>query len=601
LVELTSHASLRPKAYACLAALVRGPAGVRVVCGAEAASPSKFAARGFGPAIRDAIGALYDFCALQDHDDVGVLVAALCSNAPPVDATSEASLRSSLINLFATARDAKRSINARRNAWSALKSAASSKSTPTKRVVASLLPDLGKELFEAQAIDVVARLWANHAKKMQSIDAVFVVRPALVQALSKEGKKAACDVLESIFTQAPVAYASSCLPNVYDCLAPLIRDESSTVRQAACKAAASSLDKEGGSVASLLKALRDLVQTESDPEVASIACRALGVACMHIVKKEDAQTCCEVLGQRASSNKDSVAVRAQAAFALGSIAKALVDNHSSEYVATDDALRILEAPETRVRASALRAAGYLVALRGFDKASRLSDALVDCCADALTSKESSTKQAPPKVRRNACIALSVAVSATGESVTRRQCLELLVDALRIFSTEVDDDQDRKALARAAAALAKAVPSQCSSDDALVGEALRGALAGLVRCDGEGAFPSSSDKIVQEERGPRLGDAQQRRADLFEALGALAIALLAHGSPKQLRASDLGARLDFAYVWLSRSDGDADLFEKIAAALEADPPLAPASALERCRARARLLRGRAEESDDEDEL
>ena len=40
---------------------------------------------------------------------------------------------------------------------------------------------------------------------------------------------------------------------------------------------------------------------------------------------------------------------------------------------------------------------------------------------------------------------------------RRQCLELLVDALRIFSTEVDDDQDRKALARAAAALSKAVP------------------------------------------------------------------------------------------------------------------------------------------------
>ena len=72
-----------------------------------------------------------------------------------------------------------------------------------------------------------------------------------------------------------------------------IRDRS-TVRQAACKAAASSLDKEGGSVASLLKALRDLVQTESDPEVTSIACRALGVACAHIVKKEDAQTCCEL-------------------------------------------------------------------------------------------------------------------------------------------------------------------------------------------------------------------------------------------------------------------------------------------------------------------
>ena len=173
-------------------------------------------------------------------------------------------------------------------------------------------------------------------------------------------------------------------------------------------------------------------------------------------------------------------------------------------------------------------------------------------------------------------------------MTRRQCLELLVDALRIFSTEVDDDQDRKALARAAAALSKAVPSQCSSDDALVGEALRGALAGLVRCDGEGTFPSGPTAVVVEERGPRLGDAQQRRADLFEALGALAIALLAHGSAQQLRASDLGARLDFAYVWLSRSDGDADLFEKVAAALGADPPLAPASALERCRARARLL-------------
>jgi len=600
LVDLTSHASLRPKAYACLAALVRGPAGVRVVCGAEASSPSKFAARGFGPSIRDSIGALYDFCALQDHDDVGVLVAALCSNAPPVDASSEESLRTSLINLFKTARDTKRSISARRNAWSALKSASSSKSASTKKVVASLLPDLGKELFEAQAIDVVARLWANHAKKMQAIDAVFVVRPSLTLALSKEGKKAACDVLESIFTQAPVAYASSCLPNVYDCLAPLIRDDSSTVRQAACKAAAASLDKEGGSVASLLNALRDLVETESDPEVASIACRALGVACMHIVTKKDAQTCCEVLGGRATG-KDSVAVRAQAAFALGSIAKALVDAHSDQYVGTDDALRILEAPETHVRASALRAAGYLVALRGFDKASRLSDALVDACADALTSKESSTKQAPPKVRRNACIALSVAVAASGESVTRRQCLELLVDALRIFSTEVDDDQDRKALARAAASLSKAVPSQCTSDDELVGEALRGALAGLVRCDGEGAFPSGPTAVVVEERGPRLGDEQQRRADLFEALGALAIALLAHGSARQLRASDLGARLDFAYVWLSRSDGDADLFEKVAAALGADPPLAPASALERCRARARLLRGRAEESDDDDEL
>ena len=86
-------------------------------------------------------------------------------------------------------------------------------------------------------------------------------------------------------------------------------------------------------------------------------------------------------------------------------------------------------------------------------------------------------------------------------MTRRQCLELLVDALRIFSTEVDDDQDRKALARAAAALSKAVPSQCSSDDALVGEALRGALAGLVRCDGEGAFPSGPTAVVVEERGP----------------------------------------------------------------------------------------------------
>ena len=61
--------------------------------------------------------------------------------------------------------------------------------------------------------------------------------------------------------------------------------------------------------------------------------------------------------------KTAVAVRAQAAFALGSIAKALVDAHSDQYIATDDALRILEAPETRVRASALRAAGYLVALR----------------------------------------------------------------------------------------------------------------------------------------------------------------------------------------------------------------------------------------------
>ena len=109
-----------------------------------------------------------------------------------------------------------------------------------------------------------------------------------------------------------------------------------------------------------------------------------------------------------------VAVRAQAAFALGSIAKALVDNHSSEYVGTDDALRILEAPETRVRASALRAAGYLVALRASTRR-ELSDALVDCCADALTSEESSTKQAPPKVRRNACIALSVAVAASGEA------------------------------------------------------------------------------------------------------------------------------------------------------------------------------------------
>ena len=114
---------------------------------------------------------------------------------------------------------------------------------------------------------MVARLWANHAKKMQSIDAVFVVRPSLTRALSKEGKKAACDVLESIFTQAPVAYASSCLPNVYDCLAPLIRDESSTVRQAACKAAASSLDKEGGSVASLLKALRTSSRRRATPKL----------------------------------------------------------------------------------------------------------------------------------------------------------------------------------------------------------------------------------------------------------------------------------------------------------------------------------------------
>ena len=114
----------------------------------------------------------------------------------------------------------------------------------------------------------------------------------------------------------------------------------------------------------------------------------------------------------------------------------------------------------------------------------------------------------------------------------------------------------------------------------------------MRCDGEGAFPSGPTAVVVEERGPRLGDEQQRRADLFEALGALAIALLAHGSARQLRASDLGARLDFAYVWLSRSDGDADLFEKIAAALEADPPLAPASALNwRRRARAAAARSR----------
>ena len=74
-----------------------------------------------------------------------------------------------------------------------------------------------------------------------------------------------------------------------------------------------------------------------------------------------------------------------------------------------------------------------------------------------------------------------------------------------------------------------------------------------------------------------------------------------GANREARTSDLGARLDFAYVWLSRSAGDAELFEKVAMALGEDPPRAPASALERCRARARLLRTRAEESDDEDEL
>ena len=150
-------------------------------------------------------------------------------------------------------------------------------------MVASLLPDLGKELFEAQAIDVVARLWANHAKKMQAIDAVFVVRPSIIHALTKEGKKAACDVLESIFTQAPVAYASSCLPNVYDCLAPLIRDESLRSDKPRVKPPRHPSTRRAAP-ASLLKALRDLVQTESDPEAHSSVRRFEAGVCAHCQK-----------------------------------------------------------------------------------------------------------------------------------------------------------------------------------------------------------------------------------------------------------------------------------------------------------------------------
>lgn len=618
LVALTASPApvLRKAAYACLAALVRGPTGVRVVCGAEAASPSKYAGRGFGPSVRDAIGALFDVCRerlVVDDDEsvggVGALCAALCANAAPVDAPSEASLRATLQRLFATARDAKRSAAVKRGCWAALKSAAPAKAPATRRVVEALVKEgFGRDLLQsiprghAAAVDVVARLWSTHPAHMQAIDAVFVVRPALVHALHDAATRKSCfDILESIFTQSDVAYASACLPNVFESLAPLVRDTSNAVRQAACRAAAACLDKEGGSVLGLLAALRGLIRGERDADVTAAACRALGVACHKIVAKREAGAICAALGLRASSQDDCVAVRAQAAFALGSVAKALVDAKDSQAVATDHALRILAAPETRVRASALRAAGYLVVLRGFDKAPMLADALVDACADALTSRESGTRQAPPKIRRNACIALAVCVAAPGKNATRRQCLELLVDALRIFASAGDDDQDRKALARAAAALSAAVPRQCSPNDALVGEALRGALAGLVRCDGEGAFPSAGKSVSVRENGPRVGDAQQRRADLFRALGDLARALLAHGAASQLRAADLGARLDFAYVWLSRADVAADLFDKVAAALEAPPALAPAAALERCRARARLLRSRATESDDEDEL
>ena len=97
-------------------------------------------------------------------------------------------------------------------------------------------------------------------------------------------------------------------------------------------------------------------------------------------------------------------MRAQAAFALGSGA-ALVDNHHQN----------TSGPTTRYGFSSAGDAGARVGVKGcglprraagFDKASRLSDALVDCCADALTSKESSTKQAPPKVRETLYRSLS---------------------------------------------------------------------------------------------------------------------------------------------------------------------------------------------------
>ena len=169
----------------------------------------------------------------------------------------------------------------------------------------------------------------------------------------------------------------------------------------------------------------------------------------------------------------------------------------------------------------------------------------------------------------------------------------------------DGADDRKALAAATRSLGGAVGRLSGG---LFVDALRGAVTALRRADGDGPFPRAAAPAAagrrRGSREPRRPDEPRQRAALFDALGALAAALLEAAGADALVAADLAHHLDFLYVWLcSRVAEGGDptavprLLDKLASALAADGALA--ATLDKFAARARLLRRGA--CDDDEEL
>ena len=629
-------AAARRRAWLAVRALVEGPGGVRVVCAAAGDAEARSDSR-FGPAIVATIGALYDVAAARataehDGDVLGAVFGAaqgLAANAPPSDGPAFEALLALLKRGADVALDDGKSTASRRAALGALAAALAAGFPATRRACSGACDGFGiarrlvaayailPEALRGDALACVAAAARHHGDVLSAESgAIF----AAVEAASTERLEAprywAAALLEALCfdledtTLADKLGADPAMAARR--VAASCRDPSARVRGAGCRAGAllfPALDARDASTTDLARAVADVAARDADADAAAAACRALGVAAAAYAGGDLVDTATAALARRLDGTH-ALVVRAQAAFGLGCVGRALFErpaplSTSARAAAAAAAGAVLgalgdrsadEAPSVKVAASALRAAGYLVALDlSFHG---LADALLAAAASAVDG-------ANRKTRRNACGALGVALGALDDGRFAKAAA-LLVRFLAVGENDGDDGaDDRKALAAATRSLGGAVGRLSGG---LFVDALRGAVSALRRADGDGPFPRAAAPAAagrrRGSREPRRPDEPRQRAALFDALGALAAALLEAAGADAVVAADLARHLDFLYVWLcSRVAEGGDptavprLLDKLASALAADGALA--ATLDKFAARARLLRRGA--CDDDEEL
>lgn len=325
----------------------------------------------------------------------------------------------------------------------------------------------------------------------------------------------------------------------------------------------------------VLLSLATVVKCSADPEAIAAACRALGVAALD-QSVDDGALADSFAPIIAASTASSHKVLAQVAFALGNAANRVRDVFPA-------AMRLAEHTSAKVAAGALRAAARSCSPPDAPQLAALCRRYVNDSALANN-----------KVRRNACAALGVLLPMLRAEL-RAEALHSLFSYLG--SRSVRDNDDRKALAQAADA---ALPCLDDLDDTQLATAFACVLRLLVRVDKEGPFPGTNDT-------PEV----RQRAHLFDTLATLGIGLLTRASQtalSHLDHDDLSCHLDFLYVWLTTTVNQPDLpdlLDKIAATyIPAEASVSGHSAkldtLERFVARARFLRRRRHQLDEDDE-